>query len=501
MLSYPNSSYLARLAGLGLLLATSAFAQRPEDKPQPPPPPTRAEFKFDFSPGPEPAGYVKVSPAEAYTIERGYGFDFGSRPEVVERGGADPLRDGFVTTTAAPFFFSVQVPEGNYRITVTLGDAQGESHTTLRTEAGHLMAPDIATAAGKFATRTIVANVRRPQLPPPPRNAPGGSEVHMFLAGEAGSRCWDEKLTIEFNGSRPCLGTLEIVKDDTVPTIFIAGDSTVGDPRRGPGGNWPTQLCQFFKPEVAVCNSAEGGETSKSFITGYRFDKVLSQMKPGDFFLVQFGHNDSKAQWPQSYTEPGTSFNAYLRVFIAETRRRGATLVLVTPMERRANGDSVGPWARAMREVAAQENVPLIDQWAMSKQLWTALGPDVNQAFADQTHLSGYGGYLLSKLIVGEIRKNIPDLARFVVDDFKEMPPTQPEPPPTYLQQSPGPGVSMGAPRPPPAAPDSQLQAPEVRVPSPDRPPSGTTTTPWFAHTDAAGPHRHFSGAPCCSLA
>jgi lysophospholipase L1-like esterase len=254
-------------------------------------------------------------------------------------------------------------------------------------------------------------------------------------------RCWDEKLTIEFNGPRPCLGALEIVKNDAVPTVFMAGDSTVGDPRRWPGGNWPTYLCQFFKPEVAVCNSAEGGETSKSFITGYRFDKVLSQMKAGDFFLVQFGHNDSKANWPQSYTEPGTSFKAYLRVFIAETQRRGAMLVLVTPMERRNNGDTVGPWARAMREVAKEENVPLIDQWAMSKELWTALGPNVGSAFSDQTHLSGYGGYLLSKLIVRGIKANVPDLARFIVDDFKDMEPSHPEPPPEYLRHPSGPGV------------------------------------------------------------
>jgi lysophospholipase L1-like esterase len=268
----------------------------------------------------------------------------------------------------------------------------------------------------------------------------------MFLAGEAEARCWDEKLTIEFNNSRPCLCAMEIVKDDAVPTIFVAGDSTVGDPRRGPGGNWPTQICQFFKPEVAVCNSAEGGETSKSFVTGLRMDKVLSQMKAGDFFLIQFGHNDSKPQWPQSYTEPGTSFNAYLRVFIAETRRRGATPILVTPMERRANGDSVGPWARAMREVAEQEKVPLIDQWAMSKELWTAMGPNVNQAFTDQTHLSGYGGYLLSKLVVAGIRKNVPALSRFVVEDFKEMDPTHPELPPEYLRQSGG--ARSPAPRP-----------------------------------------------------
>ena len=423
-------------ACLLILDALPILAQRPEDKPLPSPTPIRAEFKFDFGPGKAIEGHVPVSAETAYTSERGYGFDFGSKPIGIERGGGDPIRDGFVTTSESPLFFSVKVPEGNYRITVTLGDAQGESHTTIRTEAGHMMAPDIVTPSGKFETRIFYANVRRPQLPPPPQNAPGGTEVHMFLRGEAEARCWDEKLTIEFNNSRPCLCAMEIVKDDTVPTIFVAGDSTVGDPRRGPGGNWPTQICQFFKPEIVVCNSAEGGETSKSFITGYRFDKVLSQMKTGDFFLVQFGHNDSKAQWPQSYTEPSTSFKAYLGVFIAETRRRGATLVLVTPMERRSNGDTVGPWARAMREVAEKENVPLIDQWAMSKELWTALGTNVNQAFADQTHLSGYGGYLLSKLIVAGIKKNVPTLARFVSDDFKEMTPAHPEPPPEYLQQS-----------------------------------------------------------------
>jgi len=434
-------SHFTASAGVCLLLlsATSQWAQRPEDRPMPPTPPVHAEFKFDFGPGKAAVGHTSVQPDETYTVDKGYGFDLGTKPVV-----------------DTPFFFSVKVPEGNYRVTVTLGDAQGESDTTIRTESGHIHAVGIKTAAGKFTTRTLIANVRRPQLPPPPQNAPGGSIVHMFLAGEAEARHWDEKLTLEFNGTRPCLAAMEIVKDDAAPTLFTAGDSTVGDPRRGPGGNWPTQLCQWLKPEIALCNAAEGGETTKSFITGYRFDKVLSQMKAGDFFLIQFGHNDSKPQWPQSYTEPATSFKAYLHVFLAETRRRGATLVLVTPMERRSNGDTVGPWARAMREFAAQENVPLIDQWAMSKEMWTALGPNVGTAFADQTHLSGYGGYLLSKLIVRGIKANVPALAKFIVDGFKDMAPSQPEPPPEYLKQSGGPGS-----RPPrPAAPAPASKSP-----------------------------------------
>jgi lysophospholipase L1-like esterase len=418
-----------------LFSATLAAQPRPEDQPLPPPPPVHVEYKFDFGPGRAATGYTSVQADEIYSPEKGYGFDLGSPVTGLSRGD-----DGLVTATAAPFFFSVAVPEGNYRVTLSLGDPQGTSDTTIRTESGHINAVDLKTTPGEFITRTFYANVRRPELPPPPRNAPGGSIVHMFLPGEAEARCWDEKLTIEFNGTRPSLRAIEIVKDDRVPTIFMAGDSTVGDPRRGPGGNWPTQICQFFKPEIVVCNSAEGGETTKSFITGYRFDKVLSQMKAGDFFLIQFGHNDSKPQWPQSYTEPETSFKAYLGVFIAETRRRGATPVLVTPMERRSNGDTVGPWARAMREVAAEQKVALIDQWAASKQLWTALGENVGSAFNDQTHLSGYGGYLLAKLMVAGIPQNVPALARFIVDDFIAMSPAHPEPPPAYLAQEAGPG-------------------------------------------------------------
>jgi len=419
MLNNPRLIVLA--AGL-LLGAVSLFAQRPEDKPLPPPPSVQVALKFAFGADQGAAGATAVKAGDAYSVEKGHGFDLGTKP------GVD-----------TPFFFSVKVPEGNYRVTVTLGDAAEATDTTIRTESGHIMAVGLATAAGQFITRTFYANVRRPQLPLPPQNAPGGSIVHMFLADEAAARHWDEKLTIEFNGRRPRLAALELVKDDTVPTLFTAGDSTVGDPRRGPGGNWPTQLCRFLKPEIALCNAAEGGETSKSFITGYRLDKILSQMKAGDFFLVQFAHNDSKPQWPQSYTDPATSFKAYLGVYLAETKRRGATLVLVTPMERRSNRDTVGPWARAMREFAAEHGVPLIDQWTMSKEMWTALGPDVGTAFADQTHLSGYGGYLLAKNIVRGIQAGVPALAKFIVDDFKAMDPARPEPPPEYLSQSPGP--------------------------------------------------------------
>lgn len=421
----------------GLILVGSLRAQRAEDRA--PPPPSSVPFgrHFDFGSGAGRSGDARVDAATTYTAERGFGLDFGSKPVGVAPRDEDVRGGGFITTEHPPLFFSVRVPEGNYRVTVTLGDPAGESDATIRTEAGQLAVADLATRRGQIVTRTFYANVRRPELPTPPKNAPGGTTVHMFLPGEAESRIWDDKLTIEFNGTRPCIRAIDVEKDDKVPTLFVAGDSTVADPRSGPGGNWPTQMVQFLKPDIAVCNSAQGGETSKSFVTGLRLDKVLSQMKPGDFLLAQFGHNDSKAQWPQTYTEPATTFKAYLGVFLAETTRHGGTLVLVTPMERRANGDTVGAWARAMKEFGAENHVAVIDQWTVSKELWTALGDHVGSAFVDPTHLSGYGGYLLARLMVRGIQQNVPALARHVVDDFQPMDPAHPEAPPAYLRQKP----------------------------------------------------------------
>jgi hypothetical protein len=210
---FAHAALVALIAACVLLMSAAGLFSQAE----PAPPPQRTSFQFDFGPGKAPEGYVKVPADCFYSDQTGYGFDFGSKPTGVERGGSDPLRDGFVTATDYPILFSVKVPEGNYRITVTFGDAQGESRNTVRTEAGHLMAANIVTAAGKFETRSFIANVRRPTLPTPPVNAPGGSMVHMFIAGEDQAICWDDKLTIEFNGSRPAVAAMEIARRTTCP--------------------------------------------------------------------------------------------------------------------------------------------------------------------------------------------------------------------------------------------------------------------------------------------
>jgi RHS repeat-associated protein len=107
---------------------------------------------------------------------------------------------------------------------------------------------------------------------------------------------WDDKLTLEFGNSRPCLDGLDISRADDIPTVFLAGDSTVTDQPREPTTSWGQMLTAFFNPGVAIANHAESGETLKSFITGLRLDKILSQMKKGDYLFIQFGHNETMVQ-------------------------------------------------------------------------------------------------------------------------------------------------------------------------------------------------------------
>jgi len=401
-----------------------------------------SSFHFDFGAGSTAAGYVRVSPGAVYSKETGYGFDLGTKPSQLDWG----------VTGAQPFFFSVALPEGNYRVTARLGDSAGPCVTTVKAESRRLMIERAPSAAGEHQTVTFAVNVRNYKLPPVPANAPGGNEVRLNER-EQGVLHWDDKLTLEFSNRRPCLDSLDIVNAPEIPTVFIAGDSTVTDQPREPTTSWGQMFTCFFTPDVAIANHAESGETLKSFLTGLRLDKVLSQMKKGDYLFIEFGHNDMKENWPQTYVEPFTTHKQYLKVFIAEARRRGAFPVLVTPMQR-LNFDglkirnSLGEFPVSVRQTAREENVPLIDLTKMSIALYEALGPEkAPLAFSggkDVTHHSAYGAYELAKCIVEGVLANKLDFARYIVADYTSFNPAHPDPPEAFdIPASPA-----GAPRP-----------------------------------------------------
>jgi lysophospholipase L1-like esterase len=378
-----------------------------------------------------------------------WAFDFGD--DKVAPGNVRVARDavydpavghGFEPSPAdGPFLFSLAVPEGDYRVTLELG-GKAASETTIKAESRRLMAERIVAGPGKAATVEFVVNVRNAALTAPPPNAPGAVRV-LLNPREEGSYNWDDKLTLEFCGPAPAVRRLRI-EPVSLPVVYLAGDSTVTDQRFEPGASWGQMLPRFFKPAVSVANHAESGETLKSFLFEHRLDKMLSRIKPGDWLLIQFGHNDQKAQWPQTYAEAATTYRDYLKAYIGEARRRGAKPVLVTSMHRRkfdAAGKIVnthGDYPQAVREVGRETGVPVIDLLTMSAAFYEALGPvDAPKAFGDggkdATHHNNYGAYMLAQCVVAGIRSQVPDLAAHLVDGRPPFDPAKPPSPDTFV--------------------------------------------------------------------
>jgi len=339
-----------------------------------------------------------------------------------------------------PFFFSVAVPEGNYHVVLTLGGPQA-SITTVRAEGRRLMLEKIPTAPNATVTRTIEVNVRVPEISGDPNN------VVKLKPREQGILNWDNKLTLEFNGDNPSVRSISIApfsKAIPEPTIYLAGDSTVVDQYYEPWAAWGQMLPRFFTPGVVIANHAESGETTRSFVSENRLAKIMSLIQPGDYLFIQFAHNDQKPN-----AVPLDDYKKLLTDYIAQTRARQATPVLVTSMNRRtfdADGkiiNSLAGYPDAMREVAAAQHVALIDLNAMSKTLFEALGPEAStkafmhypanaypnqtEAINDDTHFNSYGAYELARCVVHGIREaNLP-IAKFLTPDVPDFNPPHPD--------------------------------------------------------------------------
>lgn len=398
-------------------------------------------FKFQFGSGHAAPGYTLVPPGTTYAIETGFGFEPGAALTVIDRGGSDPLRRGLVTSDK-PFFFSVRVPEeGNYRVTVTLGDAAGETATTIKAELRRLMAEKVRTARGQFTSVSFIVNTRTSKIAPTDDIVAG--EVRLKAPRESIQEgwAWDDRITLEFDPAVPTgrvgVCAIEIARID-LTTVFLLGDSTVCDQSREPYASWGQMLTRFFKPEIAIANHGESGETYRDSIGRRRLDKILSVIKPGDWLIMQFGHNDQK-QVAAGTGGPFTTYQAEIKQHVDAVRRRGGIPVIVSPMERRefdANGrikPTLADYAQGARQAAQELHVAFIDLNAMSRLLYEALGPEkAKRAFAkpeqDTTHHNNYGAYELAQCIAQGLRDAKLDLARYLVDDFTGFDPARPDP-------------------------------------------------------------------------
>ncbi|MDE1914825.1 MAG: rhamnogalacturonan acetylesterase [Sphingomonadales bacterium] len=318
---------------------------------------------------------------------------------------------------------SLPMAEGNWLVTADIGSDAHAGTTTIKAENRRLMLDRITSAKGQHVLRRFVVHVHHAALGPVPANAPGGDHVRL-RPEQAAQRNWDDRLTLEILRPGAAVRSLR-VEPAHVPTLFLVGDSMVTDHPAEPTASWGQMLPAMLDDRLAVANYAESGATLKSFLADLRLDKVLMQMKPGDYLLIQFGHNDQKANWPQTYAEARTTYRAYLAAYVAEARRRGATPVLVTSPERRnfdAAGHviaSLGDYPAAMRELAQALNVPLIDLNAMSITLYEALGPErapamFNDEGRDHTHYDNWGAWMAARMVADGLRAALPALASHI---------------------------------------------------------------------------------------
>ncbi|GAQ53440.1 rhamnogalacturonan acetylesterase RhgT [Streptomyces acidiscabies] len=201
-------------------------------------------------------------------------------------------------------------------------------------------------------------------------------------------------------------------------TFYIAGDSTAAQKYApaAPETGWGMALPFFLHKGIAVANHAVNGRSSKSFVDEGRLAAILGTIKSGDFLLIQFAHNDEKAEDPTRYTEPWTTYQDYLRLYINGARAKGAHPVLATPVERRrfdAQGNSVpthGEYPASMRALASAEGVPLLDTQALSLALWQQLGVEETKKYfnwtateQDNTHFNPPGAIAVARLVAREL--------------------------------------------------------------------------------------------------
>ncbi|MEO7424232.1 MAG: GDSL-type esterase/lipase family protein [Fibrobacteria bacterium] len=419
--AYRNALACAALAAGGTLAQTS--------------------YKFDFTPGFAKNGYIAISDKVTYNPAQGYGFDFNVPVTCADRGGLDTLTRTVCYPTGAKYmYFSMKLPEGNYKVTVTLGDGGAASLTTVKAESRRLFVEKADNAAGAFSKHSFIVNRRNTAI--------AGSSGSVAISDrERGGLNWDgDKLTLEFSNAHPAVTSLEIAPADAPRQIFLAGNSTQCDWATESETAWGQMITRFFKDDAVVVSLAEAGLTGTAFISQRRLAKIMSLIKPGDYLLAEFAHNDMKSL---SLAE----FQDNFKTFISQARAKNAVPVLVTPTPRHTfsgetptNSFNTGgvDWLAAVKSVATSESAPLLDLNACATELLKQIGPIASNLFywydaspggvgQDAIHFNRLGALEIAKCLAQGIKTGIPDLAVHLAADFTGFDPAHPDPMDTLI--------------------------------------------------------------------
>jgi lysophospholipase L1-like esterase len=311
----------------------------------------------------------------------------------------------------------------------------------VKAEARRLIALNVAVPKGRTDVRRFLVDVRRPEY--------AGGRVAL-KPRESGAPDWDDQLSLEFIGPTARARVVAIEPAPAATTrIFLAGDSTVTDQSLEPYVGWGQVLPLFIGERAAVANHAESGRALRSFQAEHRLDKILAQLRAGDFVLIQFGHNDQKEKGEG--VGAFTTYATRLRAYVDAIQAKGGKPVLVTAVARRRFdpqgqvSESLGDFPEAVRRVAKERGLPLLDLNTAAKQVYQALGversklallhfpansfPGQTEPLRDDTHFSAYGAYEMARCAVEGIRTGVPELAVLLAPTVKPFDPTHPDDP------------------------------------------------------------------------
>lgn len=370
------------------------------------------QFDFGTEDSPVEEGYTRVHPNTGYKEVQGYGFADPSKVTAVSRDDQDALKGDYAVFTET--IFQVDLPNGDYAVTIIAGDS--EEATAFGIEANSIQKiENTSVPKGEFAKRDFEIAVVQNQL------------------------------AIKLTGDNPKINALEIkalpertALDD--PAVYIVSDSTAQtyDPYWKPQAGWGQMLPRFFNDKVRINNHAIGGRSTKTFYNQGRLDTVLRALKPNDYLLIQFGHNDATVSVPDRYT-PVDEYKEYLKTYVNGARQRGAIPILITPVNRRDFNKDTGKfnvsfpeYKQGMEEVAEDLDVLLVDFNTLSREYFDQIGPEgtrsvflhadpgIYEAFpngvTDDTHFQEYGAIQIAGILASAIEKLDTPLANYVVD-------------------------------------------------------------------------------------
>ncbi|HET7218734.1 MAG TPA: rhamnogalacturonan acetylesterase [Vicinamibacterales bacterium] len=203
--------------------------------------------------------------------------------------------------------------------------------------------------------------------------------------------------------------------------IVLVGDSTVTD-----DSGWGSGFRKLVSDRVEVINTAANGRSSKSFIDEGRWADALAQR--GQYYLIQFGHNDEPGKGPERETDPKTTYRQNMERYVNDVRASGGTPILVTSLVRRIfNEDGTirttqTPYVETVRAIAKEKGVALVDLHAISRddaehagdEVWADLSPRDDKGGVDRTHLSAKGSEVVGRMVVDALRTAVPALAPYL---------------------------------------------------------------------------------------